>query len=136
MKHGKRLFALLLAALLLALLCCGCGGGKKQDASPDAQQGGSPWRKDVGETPSGKEKEAGPYEYEFKAPELPSLLDYAKKLEDAGNPEAAAAVYDLIAKGAAGGELAGRGREGVPALGAAEELELLRALFGKEADGQ
>lgn len=74
MKRTQTLIALLLSALMLLSLCA-CGGkdGKKKDDRPTAQTS-------------------------FEA-----MCEYAKRLEDAGNYEAAQRVYELLPDAMAGG---------------------------------
>lgn len=51
--------------------------------------------------------------------QMESLMDYAKKLEAAGNKEAAAAVYELMARN--GGEMIQKLYEENPVISSAEE---------------
>ena len=76
MKHVRTGVALLLALVLaLALCACGAKNGKKQSDQPTAQT------------------------------TFDALCEYAKRLEDAGNYEAAQRVYELLPKAMAGGAI-------------------------------
>lgn len=68
---------------------------------------------------------------------MQSLLDYAKQLEKAGNSEAAAAVYELIAQGG-GAELIEKAHEEFPAVKDADEIEQIEEVFDhlKGGDGK
>ena len=76
----------------------------------------------------GKEKEPT-IVYDVKTVE--SLLDYAKKLEEAGNVDAAAAVYELIAKGG-GADYIDEAHRDFPLVSAADEVEEFKGLFEKK----
>ena len=72
--------------------------------------------------------------YDVKTVE--SLLDYAKKLEEAGNVDAAAAVYELIAKGG-GADYIDEAHRDFPLVSAADEVEEFKGLFEKKGgDGK
>ncbi len=73
----------------------------------------------------------------YDAQAVQSLMDYAKQLEDAGNSEAAAAVYELIAK-YGGGDLIPEAYEDIPLLKADNEIEQFKEFIsgGQEGDGQ
>ncbi|MBR1842008.1 MAG: zinc-ribbon domain-containing protein [Oscillospiraceae bacterium] len=73
----------------------------------------------------------------YDAQSLRSLLDYAEQLEKAGNSEAAAAVYELIARGG-GAELIKKAHEELPALKSADEIEQIEEIFDhlKGGDGK
>ena len=66
-----------------------------------------------------------------------ALLDYAKRLEEAGNEEAAAAVYALLPQGG-GAELIEKAHDEFPVLSAADELGQFEAVFShlKGGDGK
>ena len=68
---------------------------------------------------------------------MQSLIKYAEQLEKAGNSEAAAAVYELIAQGG-GAELIEKAHEEFPILSAADELGQFEAVFShlKGGDGK
>ncbi len=92
----------LIAFLLVAIMLaslCACGS------------------KDDTKTPGGAQTEFG------------SLLDYAKKLEEAGNAEAAAAVYEIVIKNGGAG-LIGDAREDDLLIQAADEADSYRDLLG------
>ena len=60
---------------------------------------------------------------------IESLLDYAKELEENGNPEAAAAIYDKVAQ-AGGGELIRQARQENGLIRAADQWQALQTLLG------
>ena len=62
---------------------------------------------------------------------IESLVDYAKKLEEAGNVDAAAAVYELIAKGGGAGYIDEAHRD-FPLVSAAAEVEEYKGLVEKK----
>ena len=68
---------------------------------------------------------------------MKSLINYAEQLEKAGNSEAAAAVYELIAQGG-GAELIEKAHEEFPAVKAADEIEQTEEVFDhlKGGDGK
>lgn len=68
---------------------------------------------------------------------MQSLIKYAEQLEKAGNSEAAAAVYELIAQGG-GAELIEKAHEKFPAVEAADEIEQIEEVFDhlKGGDGK
>ncbi len=66
---------------------------------------------------------------------LESLHAYAQKLEEAGNPEAAAAIYAKMPQGA-GGELIPKAREEIPALQALDEMNQLSDIFSSAKGGE
>lgn len=106
----KKIISIMLA-VLMSLALCACGGkaGDKAE-SPAAYDGKS--------------------EYE-------ALLDYAKRLEEAGNEEAAVAVYALLPQGG-GAELIEKAHDEFPVLSAADELGQFEAVFShlKGGDGK
>ncbi|MBR3144703.1 MAG: hypothetical protein IKF53_02275 [Clostridia bacterium] len=59
---------------------------------------------------------------------MKSLIKYAEQLEKAGNSEAAAAVYELIAQGG-GAELIEKAHEEFPAVKSADEIEQAEEVF-------
>ena len=107
MKQSRKLIAFLLAALMLLSLCA-CGS--KSDGKPDGNTNQT---------------------------NFSSLYDYAKRLEEAGNSEAAAAVYELIAQGG-GAELIEKAHEESPAVKATDEIEQIEEVFDhmKGGDGK
>jgi len=68
------------------------------------------------------------------ATKMESMLDYAHRLEAAGNPEAAAAVYELIPQ-SGGADLLGKAAESIPLIGAMQDMDWLTALFGDSSGG-
>lgn len=68
---------------------------------------------------------------------MQSLIKYAEQLEKAGNSEAAAAVYELIAQGG-GAELIEKAHEEFPAVKDADEIEQIEEVFDhlKGGDGK
>lgn len=60
---------------------------------------------------------------------IESLLDYARELEENGNPEAAAAIYDKVAQ-AGGGELIRQARQENGLIRAADQWQALQTLLG------
>ncbi|MBR0466208.1 MAG: hypothetical protein IJJ40_01780 [Clostridia bacterium] len=68
---------------------------------------------------------------------MQSLIKYAEQLEKAGNSEAAAAVYELIAQGG-GAELIEKAHEEFPAVKDADEIEQVEEVFDhlKGGDGK
>ena len=73
----------------------------------------------------------------YDAATIQSLREYAEKLEKAGNSEAAAAVYELIAKGISGERIPEAHAE-TPVLKDFEELEQFHAAMnpGKGGDAK
>lgn len=65
------------------------------------------------------------------AEHIASMRDYAKRLEEMGNVEAAQAVYDLIPQGG-GAEMIQDVQEAVPVLGAQKDLDHLKSILGKK----
>jgi hypothetical protein len=63
------------------------------------------------------------------ATKMESLSDYAKRLELAGNPEAAAAVYALLPKGG-GADLLSSAAGSFPLIQAMQDMDWFTALFG------
>ena len=59
---------------------------------------------------------------------ISSLYDYAKSLEAAGNSEAAAAVYELIARGG-GAELIEKAHDDIPAVRSSDEIGQIEEVF-------
>ena len=70
----------------------------------------------------------------YDAQRMQSLLDYAKQLEEAGSSEAAAAVYELIAKGG-GAELIQKAHEDIPIIKSVDEMEQIQDIFGGQRGG-
>ncbi|MBQ7171206.1 MAG: hypothetical protein IJR89_02895 [Clostridia bacterium] len=66
---------------------------------------------------------------------LISLYDYAKSLEAAGNSEAAAAVYELIAEGG-GAELIEKAHDGIPAIRSVDEIRAIEEIFDHAKGGE
>ena len=66
--------------------------------------------------------------------ELESLEEYARRLEDAGNDGAAAAVYDLIAKGGNAQQI-NDAHENNPVIAAHDEVEQARDIIKSEKEG-
>ncbi|MBQ7171598.1 MAG: zinc-ribbon domain-containing protein [Clostridia bacterium] len=64
----------------------------------------------------------------YDAQHMQSLLSYARQLEKAGNSEAAAAVYELIAKGG-GAELIQKAHEEIPAVEKMDEIEQVEEIM-------
>ena len=62
---------------------------------------------------------------------IESLLDYAKKLEEAGNKDAAAAVYEMIANGG-GADYIDEAHRDFPLISAADEVDEYKELFEKK----
>lgn len=71
----------------------------------------------------------------YDAQYVQSLADYAKQLEDAGNSEAAAAVYELIAKNG-GGELIRKANEEIPVVKANNEIEQFKQFISGTKAGE
>ena len=67
------------------------------------------------------------------AASLNSMLDYAKRLEEQGNADAAAAVYELIAKNG-GADLVNGAREDIPLVDAMDEIDEAVELFSRKGD--
>jgi len=70
----------------------------------------------------------------YDAQSMQSLRDYAKQLEEAGNSEAAAAVYELIGKGG-GAEFIEKAHEDIPIIKAADEVEQFKNIAGQLKGG-
>ncbi|WP_130838696.1 zinc-ribbon domain-containing protein [Lachnoclostridium sp. Marseille-P6806] len=77
----------------------------------------------------------GKAEQTYEAEQAGTILDYARKLEKAGNYEAAEAVYSLIPKGA-GADLIEKEKEKIPPVRVQEDLEKLDKIFGRRAGGE
>ena len=105
MKNTKKVLALLLA-LMLTLALCACGSKQEEKTKNGNAQ-----------------------------TDFSSLYDYAKRLEEAGNSEAAAAVYELIAKGG-GAELIQKAHEDIPIIETVDEIKQIEGIFGKGGDGK
>ena len=103
-KHMKTLLCLLLAIFILVALCA-CGS--KKDEKPESRTNQA---------------------------NITSLYDYARRLEEAGNSEAAAAVYALIAQGG-GAELIEKAHEEFPAVKDADEIEQIEEVFDRMKGG-
>ena len=70
----------------------------------------------------------------YDAQSMQSLLDYAKQLEEAGNSEAAEAVYELIEQGG-GAELIEKAHEEDSIIKAVDEIGQLQEIFGNVRGG-
>ena len=70
----------------------------------------------------------------YDAQYVQSLADYAKQLEKAGNSEAAAAVYELIAKNG-GGDLIREANEEIPVVKANNEIEQFKRFISGSKGG-
>ena len=110
MKNITRIITSLLAVLIMMTFCA-CGGGNGDGES-------------IGKSNKGDKTEVS---------DSRSLYDYAKALEKAGNSEAAAAVYELIAKGA-GAEYI-QSAHGIPVVEAADDAEDMTGIFGGRTGG-
>lgn len=69
----------------------------------------------------------------YDAEALGSLFDYAKQLEEAGNNDAAAAIYEIIVKNG-GSALIEQARDDIPLLNAAKEIDEIVEAFGRKGD--
>lgn len=70
----------------------------------------------------------------YDAQSVQSLTDYAKQLEDAGNSEAAAAIYELIAK-YGGGDLIRKANEEIPVVKTNNEIEQFKRFISDSKGG-
>lgn len=71
----------------------------------------------------------------YDAQYVQSLEDYAKQLEEAGNSEAAAAIYELIAKNG-GGDIIRKANDEIQVIRSDNELEQFRRIIsGSKAGG-
>lgn len=61
------------------------------------------------------------------------LSDYAKRLEEAGNEEAAAAVYEIIIRNG-GKDLANAAREKIDLIRTLDEIDEISEIFGEGGD--
>ena len=118
--NNKKILIIAVAALLIIALIVACiliFSGKKDDDDDDS---------------SGKEKGRT-----VNIDDLESLREYAESLEKAGMTEAAAAVYELIAKGG-GAEYIQKAHEDITIIEAADEAEQVGDIFGgaKGGDGE
>lgn len=77
----------------------------------------------------------GKTEQVFDAEQAGTILDYARRLEKAGNYQAAEAVYSLLPKGV-GADLIEKEKEKIPPMQAQEELEKLDKIFGSRTGGE
>lgn len=109
MKHAKTITALILALLLIFTLCA-CGDGEETG----------------GDTKGGKKTQST----KGGAENVSSLVEYARSLEKAGNYEAAAAIYQLIAEGG-GADLIKKAHEDIPIIGIYDEMEDLEEIAGR-----
>ena len=117
-KKGKG--GIVVAILLVAAIGAVCFFGFRE--------GGFFRSKDGGEKIDNTGKEPT-IVYDVKT--IESLVDYAKKLEEAGNTDAAAAVYELIAKGG-GADYIDEAHRDFPLVSAADEVEEYKGLFEKK----
>jgi hypothetical protein len=85
--------------------------------------------KDTAETISPKDED----EIKLDAPTLGSLIDYARKLEELGNDEAAAAVYELIAKNG-GADLNEEARKNAHLADIADGIDEIDGLFSRKGE--
>ena len=119
----KKIISIILAVwVLLALCACGGKAGDKTESPADYD----------GKSGYGARESTEAYiQSEHEA-----LLDYAERLEEAGNEEAAAAVYALLPQGG-GAELIETMHDELPVLNAADELGQLDVIFDhlKGGDG-
>ena len=74
-------------------------------------------------------------EQTYEAEQTGTILDYARKLEKAGNHQAAEAVYSLIPK-RIGSELIKKEKAKIPPMQAQEELENLDNIFDSREGGK
>ena len=116
-KKGKGWLVALIVVLVCASIATVCVLGFRD---------GGFFRKKNGGDGGGKE---ATIVYDVKT--IESLLDYAKKLEEAGSKDAAAAVYELIAKGG-GADYIDEAHRDFPLVSAADEVEEYKGLFEKK----
>lgn len=115
--NSKKILIIAVAALLIVALIVACiliFSGKKDDDDDDD---------------SGRSKSKT-----VDIENLETLREYAESLEKAGMTEAAAAVYELIAKGG-GAEYIQKAHEDIPIIEAADEAEQIKDVFGGAKGG-
>lgn len=116
----KKIISIVLAVcVLLALCACGGKAGDKAE-SPAVFDGKS-------------EHEARESTEAYMQGEHEALLDYAKRLEEAGNEEAAAAVYEIIIRNG-GKDLANAAREKIDLIRTLDEIDEISEIFGEGGD--
>ena len=110
--HGMAGRAILFAMVIgITCFCGSCSLGT---------DGNSQSKEKTGQARDESTKQASGWAGVPQTVQMESLMDYAKKLEAAGNQEAAAAVYELIAQ--SGGEMIQKLYEENPVVSSAEEL--------------